>query len=122
VDEDAPVIADGLRQALLGHAVALAKRATELEPEQADFWNTLGLAHYCAGDFASALAALQQEHELLGDGQAGNLLCLALAEHRLGNEGLALDLYQRALLWMATHETDANLRWFQAEAQRVLGV
>ena len=32
-------------------AVRLARKAVEWEPEQSAYWNTLGLAHYRAGDW-----------------------------------------------------------------------
>jgi Flp pilus assembly protein TadD len=35
-------------------AVALARRAVRLEPHNGTYWNTLGVAHYRAGEWQSA--------------------------------------------------------------------
>src|SRR5262249_4733167 len=41
-------------------AIQLARKATELEPEFHEAWQTLGIAHYRAGDFNAAVAALEK--------------------------------------------------------------
>src|SRR5262249_29186881 len=41
-------------------AVALAERAVAQVPRNANYWNTLGVAHYRAGDYPAAWAALEK--------------------------------------------------------------
>src|SRR5262249_44836148 len=53
-------VRDGLR------AVAWAKRATERAPAAGHIWNTLGVAHYRAGNWKEAVAALDKSMELEG--------------------------------------------------------
>lgn len=106
----------------MGHAVELARYAVDKAPAAPDYWNTLGVALYCAGDAGGALPALQKEHELRGGGDAHNWLCLALAEHALGHDDVARDWYVRAIAWMAANVTDEQMQWYRAEAARVLGL
>jgi serine/threonine-protein kinase len=115
-------ISDAARQMLLGHAAELARSAVEMDPSRFEYWNSLGMALYCAGDFEGALAALSKEYELLGEGDARNWLCLAMTRHALGDDDAARDGYARAVRWMAANETDEQLQWYRAEAARVLGL
>src|SRR5262249_25449220 len=41
-------------------AVALAKKAVERAPKNGEDWNTLGVAHYRAGDMKAAIDALEK--------------------------------------------------------------
>jgi tetratricopeptide (TPR) repeat protein/serine/threonine protein kinase len=45
-------------------AVELAKKAVELAPKEGIYWNTLGAAHCCAGNFKEAVAAFEKSIEL----------------------------------------------------------
>jgi len=63
---------------LLGHAVELARTSLGDGKNLAERWHTLGLALYCSGDHDGAVAALQKEYELRGEGNAVTWLCLAL--------------------------------------------
>src|SRR5262249_1440766 len=47
-------------------AVTLAQQAVERAPKAANYWNTLGIAHYRAGDGQAAIAALHKAIELEG--------------------------------------------------------
>ena len=49
-----------LRKPVLG--VKLARGAVELEPEVGTYWNTLGVAHYRAGDWNAAIAGALEKH------------------------------------------------------------
>jgi tetratricopeptide (TPR) repeat protein len=115
-------ISTDIRSTLLEHAVELARDAF-LDPENPEpRWNTLGMALYCTGDYDGALEALEKEYELRGEGDTVNWLCLALVEHARGRDDVARAWYERALVWMATHETDDRQQWYRAEAARVLGL
>jgi len=120
VDPPAHPISASAKRMLLRHAVELVHAALDDTPEASDIWNTLGLALLCAGEPEAALTALRKEYELRGEGDAINWLCLAMAHHDLGDEGLARTWYARAIEWMAANEFEEAVRWYRAEAERVL--
>jgi hypothetical protein len=64
-------------------AVALARQIVEECPDSAAYWNTLGVAHYRAGDARAAVAALERA-TTLGGGSAFDDIFLAMAHARLG--------------------------------------
>src|SRR5439155_1257025 len=47
-----------------GRAVELAKKAVALAPKEGNHWNTLGVAHYRAGDWKAATASLEKSDGL----------------------------------------------------------
>jgi eukaryotic-like serine/threonine-protein kinase len=100
-------------------AVELARRAVELEPAQGMFWNTLGVAHYRAGDWKAASAALKKSDDLLkGNDLSFNAFFLALAHWHLGNKAEARKWYDQAVGWMAKNKPqDEELLRFRAEAE-----
>jgi Flp pilus assembly protein TadD len=63
-------------------AVELALKATRAEPKVGRSWNTLGAAHYRAGDLKAARAALERSRELGDGGNAADGRLLALIHHR----------------------------------------
>jgi len=65
-------------------AVAMARRMVEQCPDAEVYWNTLGAAHYRAGDDTSAVAALDRA-KALGGGTAFDDVFLAMAQARLGD-------------------------------------
>jgi tetratricopeptide (TPR) repeat protein len=77
-------------------AVKAAKEATELVPKAGDFWNTRGLAHYRAGDWKRAVAALEKSMELRKGGDSFDWFFLAMARRRLGEKEAAREWYDRA--------------------------
>src|SRR5262249_55670061 len=54
-----------------GEAVRLAKAAVAMEPEMREFWNTLGVAYYRAGEWTPATEALEKSMQLK-DGGGGD--------------------------------------------------
>ena len=60
-------------------AVALAMKAAEAHPECSTYWNTLGAAHYRAGDFEAAVTALDRATALGNGGTAFDHVFLAMA-------------------------------------------
>src|SRR5262249_11242798 len=62
-----------------GQAVQLATRAVELGPKQPTIWNTLGAAHYRAGDWKASVGALHQSMDLGGGGDSFDWFFLAMA-------------------------------------------
>lgn len=78
-------------------AVVLARRAVDEYPEAAAYWNTLGAAHYRAGDPAAAIDALERARALAG-GTAFDDVFLAMARHRAGDPEGARHALARAML------------------------
>jgi tetratricopeptide (TPR) repeat protein len=117
----------GLRDAR--RAVELAQKAVALDPKDADIRNTLGAAHYRAGEWQAALAALLKAVELrqgTGRMDSSDLFFLAMADWQNGKKDRARQWYDQACLWLAKHphqpsDEDAGQR-FRAEAAALLGV
>jgi tetratricopeptide (TPR) repeat protein len=109
-------------------AVALAKRAVQLAPQDGHPWNTLGVALYRAGQFAEAIPALERSLRV-GPGQndAENLFFLAMCHHRRGDAAEARDWRERGATWFQKHKDQLSARQirdlseFQAEADAVVG-
>jgi len=107
--------------------VALARKAAEQAPRNRDVRNTLAVAHYRAGEWEAAVAALEQSMALADaeDGYAESFdwFILAMAHQRLGHEAEARAWYDRAVAWMAEHTPlNGDLIRFRDEARALLGV
>src|SRR5205823_14947288 len=62
-----------------------SKKAVNLAPQEGNNWNTLGVAHYRAGDPKAAIAALEKSDELLkGNDLSFNAFFLAMTQWQLG--------------------------------------
>jgi serine/threonine protein kinase/WD40 repeat protein len=104
-------------------AVALARRAVVLGPANGACWNTLGVALYRAGDWEGARRALVKSRRLDRGGSIPNALFLALVKWRQGRRARARREYARAVAWLRRQpKPDPELRVFQAEAARLLGI
>src|SRR5262249_1283124 len=68
-----------------GRAVELATEAVELAPKVADWWSTLGVAHYRAGNWKESRDALQKSMDLGMRGDSLGGFFLAMAHWQLGN-------------------------------------
>jgi tetratricopeptide (TPR) repeat protein len=116
-----PLLRDPVR------AVELAKRATARATgaENALVWNTLGVAHYYAGDWKAALTALQKSLKYRRGGDSFDWFFLAMAHWKLGERGTARQWFTKAVAWMERKENGkkvtAELRRFRAEAETLLG-
>jgi serine/threonine protein kinase len=107
-----------------GRALALASKAVELEPEKGEFWNTLGLAHYRAGQWRQSKDALEKSMKLFGGkSESFNTFFLAMAHWQLGEQEESRQWYRQAVAWMEKNQRgDHDLRRFRAEAAELLGV
>jgi tetratricopeptide (TPR) repeat protein len=105
-----------------GRALALARRAVELEPDDGDYWNTLGVARYRAEDWPGAIAALEKAIALHGRTSYDEFF-LAMSRWRLGDHAEARRMYDQAVHWMEENQPhDAELRRFRGEAAELLGI
>ncbi len=103
-------------------AVELAEKAVARDPEQALFWNTLGVARYRKGDWVQARAALEQSIERSGGGSPHDWFFLALTCQRLGDKEHARNWRDKAVRWMdANHNRAEDLTRYRAEADALLG-
>jgi tetratricopeptide (TPR) repeat protein len=104
-------------------AVELARKATELSRDKGDYWTTLGVSRYHAGDWQGAVAALVKAMALRGGGAASDWLFLAMAQWRLGKPEEARTWYHKAVEWMETNRPlDPELRRFRGEAEELLDI
>src|SRR5207247_1141032 len=100
----------------------IAKQAVEREPKEGTYWNTLGAAHYRAGDWQAAIAALDKSMELRQGGDSFDWFFLAMAHWRLGGKEKARKWYDQAVAWMDKNKPHhGELRRFRAEAAELLG-
>jgi tetratricopeptide (TPR) repeat protein len=104
-------------------AVEFATKAVADAPQTGNFLNTLGVAHYRAGNWPAAIAALEKSMSLRAGGDAFDWFFLAMAYHRIGDPYRPVLYYVAAVRWMETHNPrDDELRRFRAEAAALLGV
>jgi Flp pilus assembly protein TadD len=107
-------------------AVALAKKAVELEPRQGMWWNTLGAALYRAEDWKGAIAALEKSMELRKGGDSFDWFFLGMAHWQLGKKEQARKWYGQGVQWMEKNQPNEawnqELRRFRAEAAELLGI
>jgi serine/threonine protein kinase/Flp pilus assembly protein TadD len=103
--------------------VKLARKAVELVPNQGAYWNTMGVAHYRAGNWNEAVAALTRSVRLRGGGDSDDWFFLAMAHWRLGEREKARRWYDQGVQWMDKHRPKGReLGRFRAEAAELLKV
>ena len=106
-------------------ALEHAQKAVELEPNNANAWNTLGVAHYRSRKWQAAIDDLVKAEELNPDTYLGhNAIFLAMAHWQLGDQATARDWFEKAVAWLEQHQNsqyDEELRRFRAEAEELLG-
>jgi tetratricopeptide (TPR) repeat protein len=112
-------------------AVELANKAVARAPREATCYNTLGVAHYRAGHWEEAIAALTKSMALQkGALESFDTFVLAMAHWRLGQKEKARRWYDRAVRWMENNrdrwqgnkQRSEELRRFRAEAAELLGL
>src|SRR5439155_17525669 len=81
-------------------AVELAREAVALAPQAGYIWNTLGVAHYRAGEWNAAIAALEKSMALRKGGDSADWFFLAMAHWQLGEKDEARNWYDQAVEWM----------------------
>jgi tetratricopeptide (TPR) repeat protein len=78
-------------------AIRLARRGIDLVPEDGHIWQALGMAYYRAGEWTSAVAALDRAMALRGGGEATDQFFMAMAQWRLSHCDQARSCYKRAI-------------------------
>jgi eukaryotic-like serine/threonine-protein kinase len=102
-------------------AVELASQAVALAPKEGNCWNTLGAAHYRAGDWNASIETLEKSMTLRNGGDANDWFFLAMARWRKGEKEDARKWYGQAVQWMVKNQPkDEELGRFRAEAETLL--
>jgi len=78
-------------------AVELASQAVALNPKAGTLWNTLGVAHYRAGNWNDALGALSKSLQMTHGHEAFDTFFVAMCHCRLGSREEARKWYQRSV-------------------------
>lgn len=105
----------------LARGTALAEQAVGLEPANAAYWNTLGIAYFRQGEWAVAVHALERSNELGDGGTSFDYYFLAMAHWHRGDKEQARRWFSRADDWMREHNPDhVDLLRFRAEASALL--
>ena len=95
-----------------------AGQATESAELDAGYGHGLGAMQYRAGDWKTAIDTLRRSIDLRLQRNGSDLLCLAMAHWRLGEEYQARKRYDEAVQWMtANGPDDPELRRCRAEAE-----
>jgi tetratricopeptide (TPR) repeat protein len=110
-------------------AVELAKTAVAVSPTK-DHWKTLGVAHYRAGHYSDAVAALEKSVQLGNEHGGHDWFILAMARWQLGDKAEARAWYAKAVSWMEKNKGSVKQdngvndepRRFGAEAAALLEI
>jgi tetratricopeptide (TPR) repeat protein len=103
-------------------AVALARKAVEMDPERAVHWRALALAHYRVSEAREALAALDKARAQTGREDGFDLFLRALASWQLGEKEPSRRSLAAAVTWTQQHRPeDAELRRLRREAENLMG-
>jgi tetratricopeptide (TPR) repeat protein len=101
--------------------VRLTKRAVELAPNDGSHWYSLGVAHYRAGNWHEAIAALNNAGRL-AEPDGWDFFFVAMCHAKLKEPAEARKWYDRAVAWADKNEPrNMRLLRLRAEAQQVLG-
>jgi tetratricopeptide (TPR) repeat protein len=104
-----------------GKAVRFAQKAVDLAPAVGINWNTLGAAHYRAGDWKLAVEALNKSIGLRKGGNSYVWFFLAMAHWQLGEKEKAHKWFDRGVQWMEKNAPkNEELCRFRAEAAELL--
>ncbi|MGI8980174.1 MAG: protein kinase domain-containing protein [Pirellulaceae bacterium] len=104
-------------------AVALAAKALERTPSDPSNLTALAAAHYRAGNWGEAQAALDKATGLRPWGEGLDWFLLALVRWQAGDKVGARQWYEKAVEWMAKNDVhNDELRRLRAEAAELLGV
>jgi serine/threonine protein kinase/WD40 repeat protein len=107
-------------------ALQLVRQALELDPDNPNYLNTLGVVHYRNGQYREAQATLDRSLAA-GKGQTAgiDLYFLAMCHARLGDKPKARDCFDRAMKWAEAQkglppQLVEELNAFRVEAEEAL--
>jgi tetratricopeptide (TPR) repeat protein len=108
-----------------GEALRWAREAVGMQPDNAAYRNTLGLALYRVGELAEAAAVLESNAPGDPDGAGFDWLFLAMCRERMGQPAKARTAREKALRWRAENvrmpvEQAAQFQAFLRETESVL--
>lgn len=112
-------------------ALAEAKKAVDLQSDNAICWSALGRAYYRTGDYAAAVSALDKSISGVEGGfqfstgsfeSTANAFYLAMAQWHIGNQQEALRWYDQGANWAGRYAANEELRRLRAETADLLGV
>ena len=108
-------------------AVAFAKQAVELTPTAGEYWNTLGIAQYRAGDWIAATEAIEKSMAIRKDGDdygdAYDWFVMAMLQRQRNDKAKAREWFDKAVAWADKHKSmNEELRRLRLEAEDLLGI
>ena len=107
-------------------AVELAAKAARGVPHAPNYWGTLGIARYRAGDWKAAITDLEKAISLHRPDDwkmAYPSFFLAMAHWQVGEKDKARAWFDKAVQWMDQGaKGDAELKRFRTEAAELLGL
>lgn len=102
-------------------SVELARKSVELAPARGEFWNTLGVAQYRAGDWKGAIKTLTKSMELRNQGDSSEYFFLALSHEKLGENATARKWYDKGVQWLEKNQPQNDeFKRFRNEAEELL--
>jgi serine/threonine protein kinase/tetratricopeptide (TPR) repeat protein len=103
-------------------AVELATWCVTRAPQAGPLWSTLGMAHYRAGNYPAALAALEKASQLRSESDRCSFFFLAMTHWQLGHKEEAIRWYERAVRELEDdHLAKAASAGYRDEATVLLG-
>jgi tetratricopeptide (TPR) repeat protein len=117
------VATPGTAKVEISRALQLAGQATELMPNEPRYWSILGVAHYRAGAWGSAIKALMKPIELHSPGEDFDGFIMSMAYWQMGEKNEARKWFSEAVGWMAKNKSHDEDVWrLRAEAEALLGI
>ncbi|MEL7500763.1 MAG: serine hydrolase domain-containing protein [Planctomycetota bacterium] len=103
--------------------VELARKTCDLDPEEGNWKNTLGIALFRDGQWKQSIKVLKQSNEQ-GMDHPYNWLYISMSEQKLGNLDAAKSWFEKSMEWKKRNAkammADADLRKCFAEAEQEL--
>jgi tetratricopeptide (TPR) repeat protein len=109
-------------------AVQFAETATELQPQEANNWANLGVAHYRAGNWQTAADALEKARRMQRGEDPVHQVFLAMTYWQLGRPEAAVQEYVEAAQWLEklrgseTPNRFPQQEQFQQEAEELMAI
>ncbi len=112
-----------LKHRNLAEGLELAQKTVELAPSVGDYWSTLGAAHYRAGNWKEANAALEKSMQLRNGGDGFDWCFLAMICWQRGEKEKARQWFDKAVQWMDEKKPkDIELGHIRAETAELLKI